>query len=312
MKNPMIIRRPVPYLSNRSAMILRGISHPTHIPNVIRLYRLGNNLKLIYLKQKAQGGQSRTSANPGTSANNAGIAKLEESLRRSRRTLAEYVACNKFTRFITVTGDTKKVNRFDILWIKKQLTRWLRYYRTKHNLNLEYIIIPERHENDSWHAHILIIGLPDEHLTPTNGSDIFTWNACCEKFGYTETTPIFDSENLVRYVTKCWHPENDKHLEELGKRLYYPSHGLKKRKLLAEWHCKFDTQDATNAILPHDFDFLNDHCAIQECEIWYADHIFRVMKRHCDRGWAKEAYLSTKVDLLEDEIASMKYATHKS
>lgn len=280
--------------------------------NVMRVHQLGSKLQITYLREKRNAGwKPNTPLAPPfkQNATNAGLEKLPESLRRSRRKLQEYVLCNEFDTFITVTCGDKNDNRYDLEWISR-LTRWMRNYRISHNLpEMQYIVIPERHADDAWHAHILITGLPAEHLTPCIDSPAQDmdaiqavshipgychWTACESKFGYTLATSIFNAERLVGYITKYWYEEHERQLETLNKRLYYPSRGLKKKKLLAEWECFYDTQDVANAVLPASFDFQSEYCAIQEFGLDCMDAIFQIMQQRCDKGLAICRFLSDK------------------
>jgi hypothetical protein len=270
--------------------------------NVIRLYALGDTLRIVYLPEKRSVHWQPKPAEriAFRSDSNAGIAKLPESLRRSRRKLEEYVICNDFELFLTVTGDGGKVNRYDLDWVSQKLTRWLRDYRTKHGLDLKYIVIPEHHADDAWHAHILLSGLPKEHLTQLTGicpedagefgSEPHYWDACADKFGGAVALTVFDAERLVGYLTKYWRDENERQHDTLGKRLYYPSHGLKHRELIGEWHCFFNTQEAENAVLPAGFDYQDDYFAMQECDVGCLGVVLQIMEHYCDLGLAVCAF----------------------
>ena len=279
------------------------------VQNVIRLYALGDTLRIVCLPEKRN---VRWQPKPAEriafrSDSNAGLAKLPESLRRSRRKLAEYVICNDFELFLTVTGDGGKVNRYDLDWVSRKLTRWLRDYRTKHELDLKYIVIPERHADDAWHAHILLSGLPKEHLTPLAdscpgdanaiGSEPHCWDACADKFGGAMVFGVFDAERLAGYLTKYWYDENEKRNDALGKRLYYPSHGLKHRELVGEWHCFFDTQAEENTVLPASFDYQDDYFSMQECDVGCLGAVLEIMERYCDLGLAVCAFLGVGEEL---------------
>ena len=282
------------------------------VQNVIRLYALGDTLRFVYLREKRSVHWQPKPAErlPFCNDSNAGIAKLPESLRRSRRKLVEYVICNNFELFFTVTGDSNKVNRYDLDLVSKKLTRWLREYRVKHGLDLKYIVVPEHHADGAWHAHILLSGLPKEHLTqladscPEDadviGSEPQCWDACADKFGSAMAFGVFDAERLVGYLTKYWYDENERQHDALGKRLYYPSHGLKHRELIGEWHCFFDTQEAENAVLPTGFDFQNDYFSMQECDIGCLRAVLEIMEHYCDLGLAVCAFLGVVEELGND------------
>lgn len=109
--------------------------------------------------------------NFGTSSNGlAGLANeeqsherdwLQKSINRTKTKIADYVLCNNFTHFATLTFSPAKVkNRHDFGEMSALLKNWLKTEQTnhdrKHNSKFKYLIVPERHKNGAWHFHALL------------------------------------------------------------------------------------------------------------------------------------------------------------
>ncbi len=83
--------------------------------------------------------------------------KRNDSIRRARERIYDFVLLNDFDYFVTITFDKTKVNRENTDLIKKKLSRWLK--NQVQRKGLKFILIPEYHKKDnSIHAHALISG----------------------------------------------------------------------------------------------------------------------------------------------------------
>jgi len=82
---------------------------------------------------------------------------LQVSVRRTRRTISDYVRCNTFDLFVTFTFDPKKVDRYDLLDTYLKMQGWLHRQQRKYD-NFKYIIVPERHKDGAIHFHALFGG----------------------------------------------------------------------------------------------------------------------------------------------------------
>lgn len=74
----------------------------------------------------------------------------ERSVRRSQKTISDYLACNRFELFGTVTfgGDM----RYDVEHTKKQFNTWLKNQRDR-NGKFKYVFVPEYHKDGALHFH---------------------------------------------------------------------------------------------------------------------------------------------------------------
>lgn len=76
---------------------------------------------------------------------NAREIALHRSIRRTKTTIADIIACNSFELWCTFTFDRRKVDRFDASACRRIMSLWLNRQRQT-SPSLEYIIVPEYHK----------------------------------------------------------------------------------------------------------------------------------------------------------------------
>lgn len=81
---------------------------------------------------------------------------LDASRRRARRKIFDYIICNDFDMFVTLTLDAKLIDRNDYGAIIKRLNTWLGN-RVKRK-GIRYIGVPEYHKNGGLHFHFAVNG----------------------------------------------------------------------------------------------------------------------------------------------------------
>lgn len=178
--------------------------------------------------------------------------RLANSLSRTRKRIFEIAACNSWEWFFTGTLDGEKVDRNDLNGTFRKLSQFIRDYRKKQDgEKIRYLIVPEEHKKGGWHFHGLIGGLNEREMhkfstsekiparikaTIAGGTDVYTWKAYAEKFGFSTMTKVRDelavSCYVTKYITKDMVYGRDK--QGSGQHLYYASQGLKKPVTLAE------------------------------------------------------------------------------
>lgn len=79
----------------------------------------------------------------------------ERSIRRSQKLVSDYLACNRFDYFLTITfgGD----HRHDVEHTKKQFINWLQNQRDR-NGKFKYVFVPEYHKDGALHFHGVMSG----------------------------------------------------------------------------------------------------------------------------------------------------------
>lgn len=180
-------------------------------------------------------------------------SKLENNISRAKSKVKEYALCNDFKYFVTLTIDKEKYNRYDLKKYYKDLGKFLNNYGTNHNTKVQYLLIPEEHEDGAWHMHGLITGILDKHLIE-NDNAYMEWVQYAKKFGYMSLGIIKDQDKVSSYITKYITKNLSKSINELNAHMYYCSKGLK----VAE-EIKRGTLSANN--IPYDFE--NDYVKIK-------------------------------------------------
>ncbi len=158
--------------------------------------------------------------------------KLDNNIIRARSKVFEYALCNEFDYFVTLTLDPKKYNRYDLDGFIKDLGQFIRNYRRVHGLDIQYLLIPERHSDGAWHMHGLMKGIPEEHLH-INGNGYLDWKAYKDRFGWISLDKVRNKEAVSKYITKYITKEQfGKSMNEKHKKLYYVTRGLKQAEVI--------------------------------------------------------------------------------
>ncbi|GEK92228.1 rolling circle replication-associated protein [Alkalibacterium kapii] len=156
------------------------------------------------------------------------------SARRSKKAVRDYVACNTFTHFVTLTFRDEQSGKDD--YRLKVLTNWLRYMKKKHG-KFNYVVIPERHKDGRLHFHGAV-DLTEFELEKAYNKetgkpiirhgnhvrDIIEWQ---KNNGWGSAEIIRDQKKtanyMTKYITKDFETTVSKH-----KKKYWCSKGLNK------------------------------------------------------------------------------------
>lgn len=142
------------------------------------------------------------------------------SRRRSKQTIYDICRANTWDYFATFTF---KENRFDYEICKKKLQQFLNDF-SKRKTHIEYLAIPEQHENGAWHFHMLIQGDIQKYLTQAWRSNRFQFKGF--KHGINEVECVKDTQRVSMYITKYITKELQDTLK--NKRRFLCSRGLKR------------------------------------------------------------------------------------
>lgn len=173
--------------------------------------------------------------------------KLSASLSRTRAVIFELALCNDWEWFVTLTLNPEYHDRKDLNSYKKKLSTWIKNYNRNHKINIKYLLIPENHQDGSWHIHGLMMKIPKERLREfteqerlpikilielKRGNIIYTWEAYEKAFGYITMSGIRHLEGVSKYITKYITKDLVKTRIGLNDHLYYCSQGLKRSELI--------------------------------------------------------------------------------
>lgn len=79
---------------------------------------------------------------------------VETSKRRARRKITEYITCNDFKYFVTLTLNAELIDRTDYKAVVKKLNTFLDNRVRRYGL--KYVGVPELHKNGGIHFHFLV------------------------------------------------------------------------------------------------------------------------------------------------------------
>lgn len=157
---------------------------------------------------------------------------IDKRFREVRNKIEDYARSNDFTHFITLTQDTKIVgDRFDDEIALSNLDRFLKTIRKqakRKEVNLKYIVVPERHKNNALHFHMLVHDYPYEFIDSNHVRKKRKIYKCEQwKYGISDVIEIYGDGSALgnyikKYVTKQMMTQN------LGrsKKKYWCSKGL--------------------------------------------------------------------------------------
>ena len=156
-------------------------------------------------------------------------SKLSNNVTRARTKVFELAICNDFEYFITLTINKEKLDRYDLKEYIKKLGQFIRDYRKKHGVDIQYLLIPEKHKDGAWHMHGLIKGIPRDHLY-INENGYLDWENYKKRFGWCSIDKIKNKEAVSKYITKYIRKsfDSDRGITEKESKLYYSSRGLKR------------------------------------------------------------------------------------
>ena len=160
--------------------------------------------------------------------------RFRQSVSRTRNRVFEIAACNSFDWFGTFTLDKEKYDRYDLSKFRKDFAQFLRDERKRTGARIEYLLIPERHQDGAWHMHGLLRGLPADALFPFDeraprklrDGGYFNWPRYQRRFGFCSFGAIRDQAKVAGYVTKYIAKGLDERSEDKDVHLYFASRGL--------------------------------------------------------------------------------------
>lgn len=173
--------------------------------------------------------------------------KLENNISRTKSIVNELALCNDWEYFCTLTISDERFNRFDLGKINRKISLFIRDYNKKHKSDIQYLLIPEKHQNGAWHLHGFFKGFHENELNlftkgqklPKYINDklnknepIFDWQLYRDSFGWCCFEPIKNNEAAARYVTKYITKDLAKCVSTVNAHMYYCSKNLKRAELI--------------------------------------------------------------------------------
>ena len=181
--------------------------------------------------------------------------KLDSSVSRTKRVILEKALCNDWEYFCTFTISKDKFDRENLAQWWKSFSQWIRDRRKKGH-NIRYLLVPEKHQDGTWHAHGLIAGIDPKDLVSFSKMDEMgyrsaegrrlpyklrtssyrNWMPYQEKFGFCSLGRLKNPTAAGFYVTKYITKDNDRKVRALGMNSYYSSQGLNVAQKLVDFY----------------------------------------------------------------------------
>ena len=200
--------------------------------------------------------------------------KLSQAYSRARSVVQQLGLCNDWDYFITLTIDKTKWDRYNLEPFYKAFAQWVRDYRKAYCCSIEYMLVPEKHEDGAWHMHGFINGIPEDHLTPfvpgihpQNLIDkgYLNWGRYSEKFGFCSLGKILDPVACAFYISKYVTKAFDRGVSRYGAHLYYASIGLKRAVRFADI---YGQRNALDKLLTDKFEFVSTGWVYESWDFW--------------------------------------------
>lgn len=155
----------------------------------------------------------------------------ESSIRRTRRTLHDYVKCNDFDLFVTFTFDPKKIDRYDMTMTYLKMRTWI-HNQVRKDPDFKYILVPEKHKDGAIHFHALMSG----HPFPLKKTNVIqenkrVYNITAFRWGFTAATFLQKDDPdskakaanyIAKYITKDMITIHNKHRYIASRNLQKP------------------------------------------------------------------------------------------
>lgn len=112
------------------------------------LSRTGTKLNLYNFERKLVNFSSENTIN-GKFNDIPNDDKLSNNITRARNKIFEYVLCNDFNFFVTLTLNPQKYDRNNLSLFNHDLNIFIRDYNKRKNANIKFLFIPETHVDGS-------------------------------------------------------------------------------------------------------------------------------------------------------------------
>lgn len=163
---------------------------------------------------------------PSSGSKDIGRDYIQEAAERARRKVLEYALNNKWSHFITITLDDRKINDYyeALDYIR------LHYKNRKYRKDPEarYLIIPEYGAvNGRLHYHGLVYHGHDDDMTYLyydRGRRIYRYEPIYKRLGANQYIPIVDDKPYIAYYIAKYIAKD---MDRIYPRYYYASHGLR-------------------------------------------------------------------------------------
>lgn len=200
------------------------------IHSVVKIYPKEISVYVPKVPIKRDSLQSNTIPSKKNNENDRSIDWLEKSINRTHRILKDYIQCNEFSYFFTLTISPDHCDRHDDQLVQSKVKSWLNNIR-RHN-SVGYIIVPERHKDGALHFHGVMTNPPfpliDSNHKDRSGRTIYHTPAYT--MGFHDFTEIGNLDAVSQYVRK--YISKSFYSQEKFKKRFWASRNLIKPEII--------------------------------------------------------------------------------
>lgn len=202
--------------------------------------------------------------------------KLDASFSRARSEVLQYALCNPWTHFFTGTIDKSKFDRFFVDAYMLAFTQFIRDQRKKYGIDIQFLIIPEKHADGAYHCHGLLFFSDWASVLRCFDKDapyslrlgkFMDWPDYRAKFGFCSLAPVRRLVATAFYIAKYIGKGVRDRSDDFGKHLYFHSRPLQKSFPVSD--VLFYNQELDN-ICVHDYEFLKSGFAVKDWSFPYS------------------------------------------
>ena len=202
----------------------------------IKEYGNGQTQFIFYDVPVKYGNQNRNKGVRGQAINKEN--SIYNSIKRTKSMIYDYAKSNVWEYCITITLNSKKIDRYDYDEISKKFSKLLNNIKSRKASNLIYLFVAEKHKDGAFHYHGLLSSIDGLNLIKTTKKDYMgrtIYNCKDFNLGFTNITKVDDTEKLSNYFTK--YITSDLVKDTFNKRRYWISKNVtlpKKNVLILE------------------------------------------------------------------------------
>ena len=177
-----------------------------HYPSFTKIIKYNNYQRSLLFNNVPRG----TSSNSTQSINKSD--NIRKSLSRSKNKVKNYILCNNFKYFFTLTFDKSKIDRYDKELIFNYVQNWFKNQSRKYS-NFKYLYVCELHSDNALHFHGVCTDINVRNSVNLKTNEIIktskglpVYNLVGFTKGFTSATKIQDNikcaSYIIKYITK--------------------------------------------------------------------------------------------------------------
>lgn len=128
----------------------------------------------------------------------------KRSYNRTKNKIFEYSRCVKWEKFITLTFNEQKVDRYNFDECSRIARKWLNNQR-RNAPELQYLLVPELHKDGAYHFHGLLANTGNMKFKDSGKrtkDKRIVYNMASWNYGFTTAVDIYDTHGISKYIGK--------------------------------------------------------------------------------------------------------------